>query len=141
MSLVEDEVVPRFPPEDVLIGENELVRSDADVESVLGVPSSSLLLSVSLVSVVGHDFKTGEELQTRNRKDVKGQFSEREGGGGGSRVEFSRRGTHLLELHLPVEDDRSRNDDEMRSPHSLFAGEVRKKRDRLDRLPVKAKQK
>lgn len=62
VSFVEDEVVPRFASEDVLIGEDELVRSDADVEGVLGVPSLSLLLSLLLSSVVHHELEPRQEL-------------------------------------------------------------------------------
>jgi hypothetical protein len=62
MSFVEDKVVPGFAPEDVLIGENELIRSDADMESVLRIPTFSLLLSFLLSTVVNHEFETGKEF-------------------------------------------------------------------------------
>jgi len=137
VSLVENEVVPRFPPEDVLIGEDELVRRDADVESVLGVPSSTFLLPISLVSVVGHDFEAGEELSRRRGRRERSVLGERKE----EKVASRKSDAHLLELHLPVEDDGSRNDDEMRSPHSLLASEVREKRDCLDRLPENGKRK
>jgi hypothetical protein len=101
VSFVEDEVVPRFASEDVLIGEDELVRSDADVEGVLGVPSLSLLLSLLLSSVVHHELEPRQEL---------------------------------AELHLPIEHNTRRNDDEVRTPLSFVTREMGEERNRLNRF-------
>lgn len=58
VSFVEDEVVPRLATENVLIGEYELVRSDANVESVLSVPTFTFVLSFFLSTVVNHELES-----------------------------------------------------------------------------------
>ena len=43
-------------------------------------------------------------------------------------------GEKLFEFHFPVENDRSRDDDEMLTPNTLVACEMTKKRDCLNRF-------
>lgn len=43
-------------------------------------------------------------------------------------------GKKLLELHLPVEDNRCRNDDEVLTPYAFVASEMTEKGDGLDSL-------
>lgn len=93
VSLVKDHVAPVLAPENVLVGEDDLVAGDADLPVVLRVPTDTLLLTLLLVAVVGQHLHAGQEL---------------------------------LELHLPVQDDRGGHDDEMRAPHTLVACKVPK---------------
>jgi len=62
MSLVQDHVVPLFPPQDCCILEGEGIRSDADVKVILVVPPSPKLLSTFGVAIVAKDLETWEEL-------------------------------------------------------------------------------
>lgn len=46
----------------MLIGEDDLVRCDTDLEMVLSRPSDSFLFTFFLVTVVCEDFHAGQEL-------------------------------------------------------------------------------
>lgn len=94
VGLVQDHIYPALPSKDVLIGKHDLVRCDAHLPSMLGMPTNPLLLPLLLVAVVGEDLKTGKEL---------------------------------LELHLPIEDDRSRNDNEVLTPYAFVACKMTEK--------------
>lgn len=59
VRLVQDHVNPIFPSEDVLIGQHDLVRRDAHLEVMLGVPTDPFLLALLLVAVVCQDFDAG----------------------------------------------------------------------------------
>lgn len=88
MRLVEDHVDPVFASENVLIGQDDLVRRDAHLEMVLSLPADTFLFPFLLVAVIGENLDTWEKL---------------------------------LELHLPVEDDRGGDDDEVLAPDALVA--------------------
>ena len=49
-------------------------------------------------------------------------------------IKYLEGGTPLLDLHLPVEHHGGGDDDEVRAPHALLAGEVREEGDGLDGL-------
>lgn len=59
MSFIEDHVYPGHAPKNMLIGENQLVGRNADMESVRGFPPMSSLLPLTNVAVVCYDFETG----------------------------------------------------------------------------------
>ena len=57
MGLVENEVAPLLPPEDVLILHHQLIARDADVEGVLLRPPETLLLPLLLAPIVRHNLE------------------------------------------------------------------------------------
>ena len=62
MSLIEDHVYPILPPEDMLIGEDDLVGCNTNLEMMLSCPSYSFFFPFFLVTVVCKDFHSGQEL-------------------------------------------------------------------------------
>jgi hypothetical protein len=62
MSLVKDQVVPRFASEHAFIGEDDLIRRDADVERIRRVPAFALFFPLLHVAVIREDFKPRKEL-------------------------------------------------------------------------------
>jgi hypothetical protein len=62
VRLVQDHVDPRLAPEDVLVGDDDLVRRDADLPRVLGEPADALLLPLLLVAVIRKDLEAWEKL-------------------------------------------------------------------------------
>jgi hypothetical protein len=62
MSLVEDHIHPRHAPEDMLIGENQLVGGNAHMESVRRFPSMPPLLPLANVAIVRNDLETRQKF-------------------------------------------------------------------------------
>lgn len=101
MRLVQDHVNPTLPPKYVLVGKDDLIRCDADLPGVLGVPPNTLIFPFLLVAIVCQDLHAWKEL---------------------------------LELHLPVQDDRRRDDNQVLSPDAFVACEMAEQGYGLDRL-------
>jgi hypothetical protein len=101
VRFVQDHVNPAFPSENVLVGQNNLVRCDAHLPGVFGMPAFTLLLALFLITIVGKNLQSGKKL---------------------------------FELHFPVEDDRSGDDNQVLAPNTFIAREMTKKRDSLDRF-------
>lgn len=101
VRLVENHVAPVLAPEDVLVGEHDLIAGNAHLPMVFCVPAHALLLTLLLVAVVGQNLHAGQKL---------------------------------FELHLPVQNDRGGDDDEVRTPNTFVARKMTKKSDSLDRF-------
>ena len=62
MSLVQNHIVPSFPPQDCGVLKSEGVRSNANVEVKFIVPSSPKFLSTFGAAVVADDFEPGKKF-------------------------------------------------------------------------------
>lgn len=125
----QDHVAPLLALENPLIRDGDLVGRDADLERAVLVPAASERVSLLLVAVVGHDVEARQKLRA-SIKSVRRWPR---------RLKKLPEATDFLELHVPVEQDRRRNDDKMRSPHALVAREMSEESDGLDRLPASVK--
>src|SRR5208282_3802867 len=90
MSLIENHVFPTFSTEYLLVVDDKLVRSNADMPCILFIPTFPFLLPLFCIAVISENFETWSPL---------------------------------LEFHLPIENDASRNNNEMWSPNMLLTSE------------------
>lgn len=62
MSFIKDHIMPGLASEDMLISEDKLIRSNANMEGILGIPPSSFFFPLFLSSIVRHDLESRKEL-------------------------------------------------------------------------------
>lgn len=62
MGLVEDHIYPRHAPEDMLIGENQLIGCDTHMESARRLPSMPSFLPFAHVAVVRNNLETRQKF-------------------------------------------------------------------------------
>lgn len=103
MSLIENHVFPTFSAEYLLVVDDKLIGSNADMPCILFIPTFPFLLALFGVAVIGENFETRSPF---------------------------------LELHFPVENDASRNDNEMWSPNMLLTSKMRNESDCLNCFPI-----
>ena len=59
MSLIKDHIVLRLPLQNVFVSASQSIRSHADVEGILVIPTFAELLSSLCCPVVAENFETG----------------------------------------------------------------------------------
>lgn len=62
VSLVKDHVYPRHTAENVLVGKDELVRSDANMKRVPRFPAMPSFFSLPDVTIICHNFEARKEF-------------------------------------------------------------------------------
>lgn len=62
VSFVKDEILPCLSTKDMLIGQDDLVRGDADVKVVFRIPTNTLLFPLLLIPVVRENLEARKEF-------------------------------------------------------------------------------